>query len=74
VIVFFADGPLNGQWREIPSGAMRWRVPLHEPMTIGYWEASDPPVEVPGIRVGYYEPTGCHLKTGAMIYVFGGVE
>jgi hypothetical protein len=80
MIAYFADGPLNGQVRDIPSLTYRYRVPLlSKPSDWGlnYWEGSDVLTEVSVHsfpKVGYYEPSGAYLKTGAQIFVFQGIE
>jgi hypothetical protein len=76
MIAYFADGPLNGQRRELPDGTPRWRVPLMEPFSVDYWEVSDlySPTKAPNVRVGYYEPANAYLDDGARIYVYQGIE
>lgn len=76
MIAYFADGPLNGQQRELPDYTPRWRVPLIQPVSIDYWEASDKytPKLADNVRVGYYEPVDAKLTTGARIFVFKGIE
>jgi hypothetical protein len=74
MIVYFADGPLNGQRREVPASTWRWRVPIMNPTSVDYWEASEALLLKANIRVGYYEVTACSLFTDESIFIFKGIE
>jgi hypothetical protein len=80
MIAFFADGPLNGQTRDI-TFTFHYRVPLLtkiEDWGPGYWEGdAENQLSEIGSRpwqVGYYAPTDAYLKTGTRIFVFQGIE
>lgn len=77
MISYFADGPINGQKRDIPAYTPVYRVPIVKKITVDYWEASADLSKTdvwPNPRVGRYLLSSINLRTGEPIYIFDGIE
>lgn len=75
---YFADGPLNGQFREIPDRLMTYRVPIVSKLGPGYWEGVFDPlserIDVKPPPIGLYKRSRETLRTGVVIFIFEGLE
>jgi hypothetical protein len=77
MIAYFADGPINGQTRDIPAFMPVYRVPIVEKIGPGYWESAADlrePDDFPSVRVAVYYISQESLDSGAPIYIFRKVE